>query len=110
MVRQLIEIAVDLGGSTQDSRPGIFAIDRRRCRYHSPSRDDGRITWITFSPMTVIPEHRSFTARRSLHLPDSYQQMILHRRVANAPVAPRGFTDAGSYSYRSQQLQICHRF
>jgi protein O-GlcNAc transferase len=87
MIRQLeVDIAVDLKGFTQDSRPGIFAHRAApvQVNYLAHPGTMGAVYMdYIFADKTVIPpEHQSSYGEKIVYLPDSYQANDSARRVA----------------------------
>lgn len=102
MVRQLeVDIAVDLKGFTEGSRPGIFAHRPAPVQVnylaHPGTMGAGYMDYI-FADETVLPsEHRSSYSEKIVYLPDSYQANDAARRVAERDPtrAEAGLPDSG---------------
>ncbi len=102
MVRQLeVDIALDLKGFTQDSRPGIFAHRPAPAQVnylaHPGTMGADYMDYI-FADKTVIPPGQErFYSEKLVYLPDSYQANDSRRRVAERTPsrAEAGLPDAG---------------
>ena len=102
LLRQMeIDIAVDLKGYTQDSRPGILA-HRAAPLQVSYLGFPGTlgVDYIDYiiADRTVIPtQHEPFYSERIAYLPDTYQANDDKRRISQNPLARRdcGLPEAG---------------
>ncbi len=102
MVRQLeIDIAVDLKGFTESSRPGIFAHRAAPVQVnylaHPGTMGAGYMDYILADRIVIPPEHQSFYAEKIVYLPDSYQANDAARAVAERDPsrAEAGLPDSG---------------
>ena len=102
MVRQLeVDIAVDLKGFTQDSRPGIFAHRPAPVQVnylaHPGTMGADYMDYIFADRLVIPPEHRSSYSEKIVYLPDSYQANDDARRVAERTPsrAQAGLPDSG---------------
>ena len=87
MVRQWeVDIAVDLKGFTQDSRPGIFVHRAAPVQVnylaHPGTMGAGYMDYIVADRMVIPPEHRSAYSEKIVYLPETYQANDSARRVA----------------------------
>ena len=96
-----IDIAVDLKGFTQDSRPGIFAHRPAPVQVNylaHPGTMGAPYMDYIFADETVIPpEQQRYYREKVVYLPDSYQANDAKRRVAERTPAraEAGLPDAG---------------
>jgi predicted O-linked N-acetylglucosamine transferase (SPINDLY family) len=87
MLRQMkIDIAIDLKGFTQDSRPGIFAARPSPIQInylaHPGTMGADYMDYIV-ADETVIPrDHEGFYSEKVVYLPDTYQANDSRRRIA----------------------------
>ena len=83
-----IDIAVDLKGYTQDSRPGILAHRPAPVQVHylgfPGTMGADYIDYIISDPTIVPPEHESFYTEKIALLPDTYQGNDAKRAIAEA--------------------------
>src|SRR5258705_1031829 len=87
MVRQLeVDIALDLKGFTQDSRPGIFAHRPAPLQVnylaHPGTMGADYVDYIFADETVIPPEHQTFYSEKIVYLPDSYQANDSRRQVA----------------------------
>ncbi len=102
MLRQMeIDIAVDLKGFTDGSRPAIFAQRAAPVQVnylaHPGTMGAGYMDYILADAVVIPPEHRGFYAERIVTLPDSYQANDAKRAIAaHAPTrAEAGLPEDG---------------
>jgi predicted O-linked N-acetylglucosamine transferase (SPINDLY family) len=102
LVRQLeVDIAVDLKGFTQDSRPGIFAHRPAPLQVnylaHPGTMGADYIDYIFADETVIPPEHQTFYSEKIVYLPDSYQANDSRRQMAeHTPSrAEAGLPDSG---------------
>jgi predicted O-linked N-acetylglucosamine transferase (SPINDLY family) len=84
-----VDIAVDLKGFTQDSRPGIFAqraapIQINYLGYPGTVGGD-YMDYIVADRMLIPPQHRQHYSERVIYLPNSYQANDRKRPIAEDP-------------------------
>lgn len=88
-----IDIAIDLSGHTQESRPGIFArrIAPVQAHYlgHAGTLGSRFIDYLIADPVVVAEEHLSDYAEKIVFLPDSFMVSDRHRQIDT-----HGFTRA----------------
>ncbi|RYX90720.1 MAG: tetratricopeptide repeat protein [Comamonadaceae bacterium] len=81
-----IDIAVDLKGFTQNSRPGIFAQRAAPLQVsylgYPGTMGAPFIDYIVADATVLPPEHRSYYTEKVVTLPDSYQVNDSHRQIA----------------------------
>src|SRR5882672_2266502 len=87
MVRQFeVDIAIDLKGFTEGSRPGIFAHRAAPVQVnylaHPGTMGAPYMDYILADKTVIPPEHRSSYSEKIVYLPDSYQANDAARRVA----------------------------
>ncbi len=102
MVRQMeVDIAVDLKGFTESSRPGIFAHRAAPVQVnylaHPGTMGAGYMDYILADRIVIPPEHQSSYAEKIVYLPDSYQANDAARAVAerDRSRAEAGLPDSG---------------
>jgi predicted O-linked N-acetylglucosamine transferase (SPINDLY family) len=81
-----IDIAIDLMGYTQDSRPGIFAYRPAPIQVnylgYPGTRGTPSIDYIVADKIVAPFEHRQFYAERIVHLPDCFLVSQTQRKIA----------------------------
>jgi predicted O-linked N-acetylglucosamine transferase (SPINDLY family) len=87
LIREMeIDIAVDLKGYTQDSRPGILAHRPAPIQAHylgfPGTMGTAYMDYVIADSMVIPPEHEPWYSERIVRLPDTYQCNDSKRRIA----------------------------
>ncbi|HXJ02867.1 MAG TPA: tetratricopeptide repeat protein [Micropepsaceae bacterium] len=87
LLRQMeIDIAADLKGFTQDSRPGVFALRPAPVQVnylgHPGTMGADYMDYILADDIVIPPDHRRYYSESVVSLPDSYQSNDSKRRMS----------------------------